>query len=322
MEAGQKVTKALDIVRWRYWFFLVSAIIIIPGLISLLLPVGSGLRLGVDFTGGTLWEQRFPGAAQPAEVKQIFAAHGYDAVVQSTGPNSVLIRTKEIPAESPVKAQLIQDMTDKLGQGQPLPQPDRYETVGPTVGGEISQRATLAVALASLGILLYLWYAFRRVPNSFRYGVCAIVALLHDALVVLGIFSILGRVAGIELDSLFVTALLTVIGFSVHDTIVVFDRIRENMTRHAGETFESVVNHSLTQTLGRSLSTSLTVLFTLAALVLFGGVTTRVFALTLLIGIVSGTYSSIFNASQLLVVWENGELARLFRRERPAGAAA
>ena len=314
MEAGQKTTNVLNIVGKRYWFFLFSALIIIPGLISLLVP--PGLKLGVDFTGGTLWELQFQSAPPTAAVRQVFTSFGHDALVQTTGETSVLIRTKEIHADTPEKGAIEQALREKFGDFKEL----RFESVGPTVGSEVSSRATFAVALASLGILLYLWYAFRRVPNSFRYGVCAIVALLHDALVVLGIFSILGRVAGIEIDSLFVTALLTVIGFSVHDTIVVFDRIRENMIRHAGETFESVVNHSLTQTLGRSLSTSLTVIFTLTALVLFGGITTRIFALTLLIGIVSGTYSSIFNASQLLVVWENGELGKLLRRQKPVGA--
>ena len=308
--------KVLDIVGKRYWFFLFSALIIVPGLISLLVP--PGLRLGVDFTGGTLWELQFQNATQPAAVKRVLASFGHDAVVQTTGQTSILIRTKEIRADSPEKADVERALREDLGALREL----RFESVGPTVGGEVSNRAIIAIALASVGILLYIWYAFRRVPGAFRYGVCAIVALLHDAFVVLGVFSILGRVLAVEVDSMFVTAVLTVIGFSVHDTIVVFDRIRENMIRHAGESFESVVNHSILQTLGRSLSTSLTVVFTLAALVLFGGVTTRVFALTLLIGIASGTYSSIFNASQLLVVWENGELGRLFGRRRPAGAAA
>lgn len=303
--------KMLDIVGKRYWFFLFSALIIIPGLISLVMP--PGLRLGVDFTGGTLWEIEFQNAAQPALVKQVLAGFGFDAVVQTTGDKSVLIRTKEIRSDSPEKTDIEAALRQQIGDYREL----RFETVGPTVGTEIRDRSALAVALASLGILFYIWYAFRRVPGAFRYGVCAIAALLHDALVVLGVFSILGRVANIEVDSLFVTALLTVIGFSVHDTIVVFDRVRENQIRHAGETFESVVNHSLMQTLGRSLSTSLTVLLTLMALVLFGGVTTRVFTLALLVGIVSGTYSSIFNASQLLVVWENGELGRFVRRQRP-----
>ncbi len=183
--------------------------------------------------------------------------------------------------------------------------------VGPEVASQTTQNAALAVAAASAFILLYVWFSFRRVPKAFRYGACAIIALLHDVLVVLGVFSILGHFFGIQISALFITALLTVIGFSVHDTIVVFDRIRENMQRRTVETFEEVVNASLVQTLARSLNTSLTVLFTLLTLTLFTqGINADVytFTLTLLIGIFSGTYSSIFNASMLLVVWDNGEL--------------
>ncbi len=183
--------------------------------------------------------------------------------------------------------------------------------VGPEVAAQTTQNAALAVLAASAFILLYVWFSFRRVPNAFRYGACAIIALLHDVLVVLGVFSILGHFFGIQISALFITALLTVIGFSVHDTIVVFDRIRENMQRRSVETFEEVVNASLVQTMARSLNTSLTVLFTLLTLTLFTeGINADVhtFTLTLLIGIFSGTYSSIFNASMLLVVWDNGEL--------------
>jgi preprotein translocase SecF subunit len=181
--------------------------------------------------------------------------------------------------------------------------------VGPAVAGRTTLMALLAVIAASVCIMLFVWFSFRKVPKALRYGVCAIVALLHDALVVLGIFSILGHFFGIQIDSLFITGLLTVIGFSVHDTIVVFDRIRENMQRHTIETFEDVVNTSLVQTMARSLNTSLTVLFTMLALTLFTGIGTSIhtFTLTLLIGIFSGTYSSIFNASMLLVMWEKGE---------------
>jgi preprotein translocase subunit SecF len=306
----------IDLVGKRYWFFLFSALIIIPGLISLALP--PGLRLGVDFTGGTLWEQRFPVPVQPAEIKQILADNGFDAIVQSIDQSSVVIRMKELRIDSPEKAQI--EAAFKAAYGT-IPTADRYDTVGPTVGAEVASRASVAVALASIGILLYLWYAFRRLHSAWKYGACAIVALLHDVLVVLGVSSILGRLLNLEVDAMFVTALLTIIGFSVHDTIVVFDRIRENSIRHSGESIGSIVNHSLLQTLGRSLATSLTVIFTLSALVLFGGVTTRTFAMTLLIGIISGTYSSIFNASQLLVIWENGELARLFGQRARVGRA-
>ncbi len=182
--------------------------------------------------------------------------------------------------------------------------------VGPAIASETTSRAVLAVILAAAFILVYIAIAFHKVGSwkqSARYGACAIIALLHDALVVLGLWAIFGRLFNFQVDTLFVTAVLTVIGFSVHDTIVVFDRIRENMGRRTTETFEQVVNASLVQTMSRSLNTSLTVLFTLSALTLFGGASIRTFTLALLIGIASGTYSSIFNASMLLVLWENGE---------------
>lgn len=299
----------IDIIGKRFWYFLLSAIIIIPGLISLAIP--PGLQLAVDFTGGTLWEMTFTREVHPAELKATFGEFELgDAIVQTSGDQTLLVRSKEIKSDSEVKANIASSLREKFGPFTEL----RFESVGPSVGEEVAQRAIWAVAAASLGILLYISWAFRKVPSPLRYGACAIFALLHDALLVLGIFSILGKLFHIEIDALFVTALLTVIGFSVHDTIVVFDRIRENMGKRGNESFESVVNHSVLQTLGRSLNTSLTVVFTLSALVLFGGVTTRNFVAALLIGIVSGTYSSIFNASMLLVVWENGELGQFFRK--------
>jgi len=193
-------------------------------------------------------------------------------------------------------------------------------TVSGSVAAETTRNAVLAVMAAAVLILLYIWFSFRKVAKPWRFGACAIVALLHDVLVVLGVFSILGWLFAVQIDSLFITAVLTVCGFSVHDTIVVFDRIRENMTHRSSESFEQVVNASLVQTMARSLNTSLTVLVTLSALTLFGGTTIRTFTLALLIGIFSGTYSSIFNASMLLVVWERGELffGRFNRdRDRP-----
>ncbi len=189
--------------------------------------------------------------------------------------------------------------------------------VSGSVASETTRNAVFAVIAASVLILLYIWFAFRKVDRPWRYGTCAIIALLHDVLVVLGVFSILGWLIGFQVDALFITALLTVVGFSVHDTIVVFDRIRENMQRRTSETFDQVVNASLVQTMARSLNTSLTVIFTLSALTLFGGPSIRPFTLTLLVGIVSGTYSSIFNASMLLVMWERREnVFGLFHRER------
>jgi preprotein translocase SecF subunit len=184
------------------------------------------------------------------------------------------------------------------------------DTVGPIIGTELVRTSIVILAVGEAFILLYLWYRFR----SIRFGTAAIVALVHDVIVVVGAFAILGYFWGVEFDALFVTALLTVIGFSVHDSIVVFDRIRENRLRHAGEPFGVIVNHSILQTMGRSINTSLTVVATTSALLLLGPVTIQTFTLALLIGIVSGTYSSIFNASQLLVTWEEWSNRRKARR--------
>jgi len=306
----------IDFVAKRYFYFIFSLLVIIPGLVSLAIP--PGLKLGIDFTGGTLWEMTFERPVDAAKVRAIFSDNGRpEAIIQVSDEKTVLVRTKEIKADSEERRQIANALREEFGQ---FAGNERFESVGPTLGAEIAQRALLALALASLGILLYISWAFRRVPNAFRYGACALIALLHDALVTVGLFSIFGKVFNTEVDSLFVTALLTVIGFSVHDTIVVFDRIRENITRHRGVELGEAINHSLAQTLVRSLNTSITLLFTLWALILFGGATTKSFTLAIFIGTISGTYSSIFNASQLLVVWERGELLKLFKRSKPRKA--
>jgi preprotein translocase subunit SecF len=307
----------IDLVSKRKWFFLFSAVIMVPGIVFLLL---GGLRLGIDFSGGTIWELQFKRAITGTEVHDVLAANGLESTVQIAEGNTALIRTRELKAGSEEESRLNNALRAEFGDFTPL----QLQTVGPTVGASISQRAIIAVALASIGILLYLAYAFRSAPHPFRYGVCAILAMLHDVIIVLGVFAILGHFFDIEIDALFVTALLTVIGFSVHDTIVVFDRIRENVGRRAGVDFTDIVNYSLVQTMVRSINTSMTVIFTLLALYLFGGETIKNFILALLIGIVSGTYSSIFNASLLLVVWERRELPEFFDRirgrSRPATA--
>ncbi|WP_448576609.1 protein translocase subunit SecF [Thermomicrobium sp.] len=306
----------LDLVGKRYYWFLLSLIVIIPGLLSLAVH---GVRLSIDFTGGTLWEIQLSRPVQPGDVRQVLAQHGIDdAIVQTADNNVVLIRMRELKEGSPEKEKLVQALRASFGDVTEL----RLESVGPTLGTAIRNRAIVAVALTTVGILLYIAWAFRNTNNPFLYGIAAVIAMLHDVAVVVGIFSILGWLRGVEVDALFVTALLTVIGFSVHDTIVVFDRIRENLARRAAPTFEQIVNYSLVQTLVRSINTSLTVVLTLLALYLLGGETIRTFVLALLIGIVSGTYSSIFNASQIVVVWENRELHRLFARLRRQHAPA
>jgi preprotein translocase subunit SecF len=271
---------------------------------------------------------RFQQEVDQPRLREAFAAMGHgEAIVQRADDGSFVVRTLPFEGTLPESADaggqterqvIVNGLTERFGQVEVL----SLDVVSPIIAEEIVRYAALAVAAACGGILLYLWWAFRRVPNSIRYGACAIIALVHDALLLLGIFSILGRVSAIELDAMFITAVLTVIGFSVHDTIVVFDRIRENIVRHAGEPFDDVVNHSLTQTLGRSVNTSITVLLTLLALRLFGGTTIHSFVLALLIGITSGTYSSIFNASLLLYSWHIGELGALFGRRRETRSGA
>ncbi len=307
----------VDIIGKRYWYFALSLLVIVPGLIAMAIhwsKFGTPFALAIDFTGGTNWELANINKDQlsTTAIRDIFAKQGIrDAVPQPEvvqGQPGVLIRSSEVTPQA--KLAIEPDLKKLLGNYTEV----RFDSAGPAIGAEVSQNATYAVIFASIAILLYLTYAFRRVPQPFRYGVCAIIAMVHDVLVVLGTASIFGLLLGWEVDSLFLTALLTVIGFSVHDTIVVFDRIRENLARMRGTALETVVNHSILQTLDRSINTQLTVLFTLTALTLFGGVTIRQFVVTLLIGILSGTYSSIFNASPLLVVWENGEIPNFFRR--------
>lgn len=289
-----------DVVGKRNWFFAFSVLIIVPGLIAIFVW---GLKLGIDFTGGTLWELHFKNLPKQEEVSALIIQKGIEvSSVQKVEENSFLIRSKEISQEK--NKEIKTELTQKFGDVTE----SRFETVGPAISKELTSNAFKAVGLAIVAIIFYITWAFRQVPkrySSFRFGISAVIALLHDVLVVVGIFAILGHFLGAEIDSLFVTAVLTVIGFSVHDTIVVFDRIRENLIRHPDFTFPIAVNESILQTLARSLSTSLTVIFVLSALILFGGESIRWFVAALLIGIISGTYSSIFNAAQILVVWQN-----------------
>jgi preprotein translocase subunit SecF len=307
----------IDIVGKRYWFFGLSLLVIVPGMLALILW---GLPLGIDFSGGSLLELNFPSGTVPSTeaIVRLYTDAGVeDASVQSVGTGGLVIRSKAM--EDAVKGEIVAAI-DKLTGEQVVVQ--RFESVGPAVGTEVAQRAALAVGLAALGILIYISYAFRRVEHAFRYGVAAIIAMLHDVLVVIGIEAMVGHFLGWEADSLFLTALLTVIGFSVHDTIVVFDRIRENRRLHRRLSYEALVNHSIVQTLDRSINTQLTVMFTLLALLMFGGVTTHHFVTILLVGVFSGTYSSIFNASPILVVWENQEWKTWFRGRRTSAATS
>lgn len=285
--------------KFKIFYFVFSLLIIIPGLYYLLT---SGLKLGIDFTGGALLEYRFEKEISMEDIKEQIYSQGIEVgqIIKSSD-NTYIIRTK--PLEQEKISKLRSYLSEKLGNLEER----RQEFVGPLVGSELRQKTATALILASFAIILYIAFSFRKVPkphSSLRFGIAAIVALLHDVLLVVGVFAILGHFWGVEVDTLFVTALLTIIGFSVHDTIVVFDRIRENLLKNIGRKFIDVANISVVQTLGRSLNTSLTVVFVLVALLLFGGETIKWFVVALLVGVISGTYSSIFNATALLVWWE------------------
>jgi preprotein translocase subunit SecF len=389
-----------DIVGKRRWFFIISLLITIPGLVFILLtPItngAEGLKFSIDYTGGTEWSIKFKDPAVTAEqVRTELVALGQDdASVARTGAGFLDIRMSKldlraIPQGTPVPSASAAPTASAGPSGSPpesaSPEPSAAPTPSPTpaptatpastpsptpvattapgpsqfpgsantvptqgeigdiaftlqekfgpieeqaklssigavVSSDLIQQAVILILVGSLGILAWITLRFRDV----KFGVTALVALLHDVIVVVGIFAILGTLFGVKIDGLFVTAMLTVIGFSVHDTIVVFDRIRENRARHAGEPFAEVVNHSILQTFGRSITTSFTVMLTLTTLLLFGGTATQEFVLALLIGIISGTYSSIFNAAPLLVVWQEwedrrrGRLATPGRRRAPA----
>lgn len=302
-----------SLVQKRHWYFRISAILILPGIVAMIystISLGSPFRLSVDFTGGSMWELSFSQPASPDRVRSILADAGFgDATVQAVGnERNLSIRTRQM--EVATKQALQEAFAEEFGETTEL----RFESVGPIIGYETARSAILAILASSLAILFFIAIAFRKVPNAFRYGVCAITKMLHDVLFLLGVASILGIFAGWEVDSLFLTAVLTVVGFSVQDVIVVFDRIRENIPRRRGEPFETIVNRSLLETIHRSLATQLNAIFVMVAIILYGGATIKQFMLTMLIGMVTGTYSSIFFAVPLLVVWEKGEIGHLFRR--------
>ncbi|MBN1954896.1 MAG: protein translocase subunit SecF [Anaerolineae bacterium] len=299
-----------NIVEKRRWYFIVSGLLILLGIAAMVVSTarfGAPVRLSIDFTGGSLFVLHFEGPADDASIRAVFAEHGLSDVivqrVQRLGEqeeNAWQVRTAEATSD---QVQAI--LADLEAQIAPI---DRdlltYGTVSPVVGAEVTQAAGLAVAVASFIILAFIWWSFRRVPHAFRYGAVAIIGMLHDILIALGFYALMGIVRGWEVDALFLTAILTVSGFSVQDTIVVFDRIRENLPRYRGESFERVVNRSILETIHRSLATQLNAIFVMVAIILFGGETIRPFIATMLVGMLSGTYSSIFIAVPLIVVWE------------------
>ena len=311
----------MNIVKNRYVYFLISLLVIIPGIVFMGLnwqqtKVGP-LKLGVDFRGGSLLEVQFAGTRPSTEeIAKIYSDFSTsdqplaDPIVQSLGTDSFSIRSKTMTDET--KGLIIAEMETRFKSKATVL---NFTSVSASVGAEVTRAAGFAILAAAAAILVYIWWAFRSVEHAYRYGTAAIIAMLHDVLVVVGVEAMLGYFLGWEADALFLTALLTVIGFSVHDTIVVFDRVRENSSTLRRVEYDKMVNHSIVQTLDRSITTQLTVMFTLFALVLFGGDSIRHFVVILLIGIFSGTYSSIFNAAHILVVWENHEWTTWFKRK-------
>jgi len=303
----------MDFVGKRFWFFLISLLVITPGVIFLI--IAPGLRPGIDFTGGSSMTLQFQESSSVTqqEMREALSNHGYsESTVQNLGNNSFFVRTKQLDEEA--KDSLVEGLTTSLAPGSEHVL-QGFDLVSPVVAQETVLNAFWAVLAAAVGIFFYIWWAFRNVPSPFRYGLAAIAALLHDATIVVGIFAILGEVLEMEVNTMFLIALLTVIGYSVNDTIVVFDKIRENVLIYANRPFPEIVNLSIAETIGRSINTSFTLLVTLLALILFGGATIREFLIVLLIGVVVGTYSSIAVASQILVTWEQKGIALPFGKK-------
>lgn len=334
----------LDFAGKRWWYLSIGLILTIASIVILAIP--PFLRPGIEFTSGSTFTMEFQSVTLPdGTVKQPDVDQdklinkmkdlGYDEVrVQDAGGegNAFLIRTRELEGAPPIgeaagplapgeidviEAELCSTFgvvgTDGSCSGIVRRE---FSTVSGTVSTEIARNSAFAVAAASIAILVYITLAFRKLPNARRYGTCAVIAVLHDALIVLATFSLMGKIFGTEVDTAFITAILTVIGFSVHDTIVVFDRMREKLVHDAFIPFEEAVNASLTETLARSLNTSLVVVLTVVSMLLIGGPTIRNFLLVLLIGIIAGTYSSIGIASQVLVAWNNNDFGRFWRKLR------
>lgn len=311
----------MNILGKRYIFFAASIVFILIGLVIIAVD---GLPLAIDFRGGTLLELQYSEMDLPGteEVVAIYEQYDFKEVSVQTANDTDNQRTilviRSPFMDEQVKANIVSGL-EALTESEIVV--NSFESVGPVIAEQVTQRAAVAVAIAALAVVIYITFAFRGITNAFRYGICGILAMLHDVLIVVSLSAIGGKLFGWQVDSMFLTALLTVIGFSVQDKIVVFDRIRENRTIFRKLEFEKLVNHSIVQTLQRSINTQLmTVEFMLLALALFGGVTLREFAVILLVGLFSGTYSSIFIAAPLLVVWENKEWKNWFKKSEKAAA--
>lgn len=309
-----------NIVEKRRWYYIGSGVLLalcVTVMIVSTILYGEPLRIGNDFTGGSIFVIQFDAPASEAAIRRVFAGQGIDGpIVQPRGApeeNTWQIRTREVTA-SEVGSILgaLRESISEVNEDTLL-----FDTVAPAVGGEVARAAALAVLVTTVIIVGFIWFSFRRVPNAFRYGVCTVAGMVHNLIITFGFYSLMGILAGWEADALFLTAVLTVIGFSVQDVIVVFDRIRENTPRHRREPFETVVNRSILETIHRSLATQLNAMFVMVAVILFGGATIKPFIATMLVGMVSETYSAIFIAVPLLVSWEKAAA----RRARARAAA-
>jgi len=289
----------IDIVGNRKWFFLISICLLVPGIISML---AFGFKLGIDFTSGTVMTLRFSQPIEQAELRQQMSQLGYsDATIQKTSEGDFLVRTRDIDSDEKVA------LIDGLKQGLNIDVTIRdFATVSPLVASEVARNAAIAVLVASIFMILYIAFAFRHMPNPFKWGFSAVIALLHDVLIVMGVFSILGWLTGYQVDAMFIVAMLTIVGFAINNTCVVYDRIRENVRRGISKDFAVTVNSSILETTARCVNTSLVVILTSLSLYLFGGVTIQQFILALLVGVMVGIYDSIFVAGPLLVLWERG----------------
>ncbi len=311
-----------NVVEKRTLWFLLSLLAILPGLLFMggRLISGQGLLpLSIDYTGGVQWEIRFDAPAQPEAVREVMLNAGLTDTTAFLVQDEYTVQLKLKQIDNNVKERLEGQITAEVGPFDEL----FYRNIGPSIGAEVSRAAFLAIVVAAIAILLYITAAFRHVSHPLRYGACAIVALVHDVLITLSFLALMSLVAAWEVDALFLTAVLTVIGFSVNDTIVVFDRIRENQRRYQGERFATIANRSVMETLQRSIATQVTALLVLLAILILGGTTLQQFMAILIVGLVSGTYSSLCNATPLLVAWHEGQWLAPSRtaQEMPAASA-
>lgn len=314
-----------QLVEKRILFFLISAAIIGPGLLIMIystVTTGAPFNLGIDFVGGSIYEVQFSDAgATESNIRDVFSEYGEDnVVIQQIGDEDEYRWSIRGGFEDQETTLAILEGLEGLATLER--QNENIEQISATVGREVTQRAIVAIVFAAIVITTFIVLAFRQIPKALRYGICAIAAMVHDVLVVMSFASLMGLLFGWQVDALFLTALLTVVGFSVQDSIVIFDRIRENIPKHIGEPYEAIVNRSIWETIHRSLATQLNAFFIMAAILLFGGETIKQFIAILFIGLLSGTYSSIFTAVPLLVAWEKGEIPFLKGDHVIAGTTA